>query len=47
MKMTGHENKTANVLTGWIDDEIADEMRLTTVYVIKKEVLDDDANKTV
>ena len=47
MKMTGHINKTANVLTGWIDDETAGEMRLTTVYVIKKEVPDDDADKTV
>jgi hypothetical protein len=47
MKMAGHENKVANVLTGWIDDETNDEMRLTTIYVTKKEVLEDDADKTV
>ena len=47
MKMAGHENKIANVLTGWIDDEANDEMRLTTIYVTKKEVLEDDADKTV
>jgi len=41
------KNKLANVLTGWIDDEANDEMRLTTIYVTKKEVLEDDADKTV
>ena len=47
IKMKGHGEKTANVLTAWIDDKITDEMRLTSAYITNKEVLVNDADKTV
>ena len=33
MELIGENGKTANVLTGWIDDVSNGEMRLTSVYV--------------
>ena len=33
MNLTGPNGKSANVLTGWIDDKINGEMRLTTAHV--------------
>lgn len=36
LTLTGESGKTANVLTGWIDDINNNEMRLTSVYVIEK-----------
>jgi hypothetical protein len=36
MELTGANNKTAHVMTAWIDDETTGEMRLTSVYVKKK-----------
>jgi len=33
MEITGENKKTAKVLTGWIDDTLNGEMRLTTVHV--------------
>lgn len=36
LKITGANGKEANVLTGWIDDINAGEMRLTTVHVVKR-----------
>ena len=36
MRLKGPNGKEANVLTAWIDDE--DDIRLTSVYVTKKEV---------
>ena len=47
MRITGHNNKTANIVTSWIDDIEKSEMRMTSAYVTKKEVLHDDAGKTV
>jgi len=47
MRITGNGKKTANVLTAWIDDENTGEMRLTTVYITKREVFYDDTDKTV
>ncbi len=35
LKLTGENGKTARVLTGWIDDTVSGEMRLTSVYVDK------------
>ena len=35
--IVGVNGKTANVLTGWIDDVFNGEMRLTTVYVDRKQ----------
>jgi hypothetical protein len=36
LTLTGENDKTANVLTGWIDDVESGEIRLTSVYVIEK-----------
>jgi len=36
IRMTGENGKTANVLTGWIDDKIKGETRLTSVYIYKR-----------
>jgi len=36
LKLTGENGKSANVLTGWIDDVNNNEIRLTSVYVISK-----------
>jgi hypothetical protein len=37
MTLTGENGKAAKVITGWIDDYIAGEMRLVTAYVDRKE----------
>jgi len=36
LKLTGENGKTANVLTGWIDDVNSGEIRLTSLYIIDK-----------
>jgi len=36
LTLVGENGKTANVLTGWIDDIKNNEMRLTSIYVIDK-----------
>lgn len=36
MNLTGANNKTANVITAWLDDEKTKEMRLVSAYVDKK-----------
>ena len=36
MTLTGINNKTANVMTAWLDDNKTGEMRLTSVYVKKR-----------
>lgn len=36
MELRGENGKTANVITGWIDDQETAQMRLTSVYVTKK-----------
>ncbi|MDR0935180.1 MAG: hypothetical protein LBM98_00690 [Oscillospiraceae bacterium] len=36
MVLTGENNKTANVMTAWIDDAITGEMRLTSAYIKKR-----------
>ena len=35
MELTGENGKTAKVLTGWLDDPVNGEMRLTSAYVDK------------
>lgn len=40
MRLTGPNGKSANVLTAWIED--GDDIRLTSVYVTKKEVTKND-----
>ena len=35
MKLTGPNGKSANVLTGWLDDKNNGEMRLTTAHIDK------------
>jgi len=39
MNLTGANNKSANVLTSWINDNQKNEMRLTSAYITKKKVL--------
>ena len=36
MTLKGVNGKTANVLTAWIDDAEADEMRLISAYIDKR-----------
>ena len=36
MNLTGANNKTANVITAWLDDEKTKEMRFVSAYVDKK-----------
>ncbi|MCL2036631.1 MAG: hypothetical protein FWG83_04505 [Oscillospiraceae bacterium] len=47
IRMRGLNGKTANVLTAWIHDVKNNQMRLTSVYITKKEVLEDDKYKTI
>ena len=35
LDLVGENGKTAKVLTGWLDDRLTGEMRLTTVYIDK------------
>jgi hypothetical protein len=47
MRMAGYAGKQANVLTAWIEDEAANEMRLVSIYITDKEVSPNDTTKTV